>query len=252
MPLLTTLASSSEAFFAKSAIMFPAATVHLLVLFSAGSLLSLTSPVMLKSATCVHLSFRARAQGHRLYSLISISRRQAGFLHLTHTPRELAARSAQTGKGFPQQGQGTGIRSAAEACEERGIMFGNGLGNGGTPSQGGRQGKALLQVGIVVTHGAFVFRKIHGAPAHDLRHEGILRQSGEQRPEAEPMQLFAGQVDAVGLLERRHDVRRVAPVVERGAFVRAARGSACRRFCGLFSGAVKLDEPAVFFLQVGG
>ena len=82
--------------------MFPAATVHLLVLFSAGSLLSLTSPVMLKSATCVHLSFRARAQGHRLYSLISTSRLQEGFLHLTHTPDAVAVRTAHTGRGLPQ------------------------------------------------------------------------------------------------------------------------------------------------------
>ena len=171
---------------------------------------------------------------------------------MTHTPRELAARSAQTGKGFPQQGQGTGIRSAAEACEERGIMFGNGLGNGGTPSQGGRQGKALFQVGVVLPHLSVVVVQIHGAPAHDLRHEGVLRQGGEQCPEAEPVHPLPGQVDAVGLLERCHDVGRVAPVVERGAFVRAAGGSVYCGFCGLFSGAVKLDEPAVFFLQVFG
>ena len=101
-------------------------------------------------------------------------------------------------------------------------MFGNGLGNGGTPSQLSRQGKALLKVGVAVAHGAFVFRKIHGAPAHDLCHEGILRQGGEQRPEPEPVQLLAGQVDAVGLLERRYDVGRVAPVVERRAGVVAA------------------------------
>lgn len=39
---------------------------------------------------------------------------------------------------------------------------------GGTPSQLSRQGKALLQVGIVGTHTALVLGQVHGAPAHDL------------------------------------------------------------------------------------
>ena len=54
--------SLDEACFAKYAIICPAATVHLLVLFSAGSLFSLTSPVMLKSAT---VSTSHSERGHK-------------------------------------------------------------------------------------------------------------------------------------------------------------------------------------------
>ena len=114
-------------------------------------------------------------------------------------------------------------------------MFGNGLGNGGTSSQRCRQGKALFQRGVMLPHTALVIGKVGAAPAHDLGHEGIFRQGGKQRPEPEPVQLLAGQVDAVGLLERRYDVGRVAPVVERRAGVVAA-GRLCRCWlCGLFS-----------------
>ena len=61
------------------------------------------------------------------------------------------------------------------------------------------------------------------------------------------MHLFAGQVDAVGLLERRHDVTGITLVVEGGRLFRAAGGSAGRGFCGLLSGNAKLDEMLIRF-----
>ena len=63
-----------------------------------------------------------------------------------------------------------------------------------TPSQLRRQGKTLLQVGVVVPYGALVVREVHGAPPHDLCHEGIFRQGREKRPEAPPVDLLPGQV----------------------------------------------------------
>ena len=99
---MTTSASLDDACFAKSAIICPAATVHLLVLFSAGSLFSFTSPVMLKSATVSTSHSERGHKGTGCYNLISTSRLQAGFLHFTHRPWADAAFSAHTGSARPQ------------------------------------------------------------------------------------------------------------------------------------------------------
>ena len=73
-------------------------------------------------------------------------------MHLTHTPAAVACGSAHTGSARPQYGQGTGARLVPEPRKERSVMLFDGHDTGCTPSQLSRQGKALLQVGIVGTH----------------------------------------------------------------------------------------------------
>ena len=64
---------------------------------------SLVLPVTSKSNATVSTSHSERGhKGTGCYNLISTSRLQAGFLHLTHTPAAVACGSAHTGSARPQ------------------------------------------------------------------------------------------------------------------------------------------------------
>ena len=138
-----------QLFWQSLPIICPAATVHLLVLFSAGSLIKPYLTGDAEICHCVHLSLSAGTMGTGL-GFISTSRRQAGFLHLHHSPCAVALGDAHTGRARPQKGQGTGARSVPPEPGQEGIfMLLDGLGNRCASFQLWGQGETLPLLFVV-------------------------------------------------------------------------------------------------------
>nr|DAZ08950.1 MAG TPA: hypothetical protein [Caudoviricetes sp.] len=201
---------------------------------------------------CPPLIRKRGHKGHRLYNVIFTSRRQAGLLHLTHRPSAVAAGSAHTGSGLPQKGQGTGARSALpEPRKEGGFVFGNGYCTRCTSLQFRRQREdlplVLVEAALLRGH----IGQVCGAPVQDTAEKAILRQAAQQRPEAPPVHLFTGQVDAVRLLKGCHDVRCIAVVVVGGT--RTDRSTARVFFrCSCVVAQIELQQMPVGVRHPGG
>ena len=121
--------------------------------------------------------------------------------------------------------------------------------NPGASFQGIGEGERLFALLVFLPHPAFHAGGIGGADVHDLPHGGLFGQAEEEGTEPPPVKPFGRQVDAVCLLERRHDVVGVVGIIE-GDFSRTGAAGTARLPVGRAAGI----EPehggkGVFYLR---